>query len=264
MIQPKHAVVAAMALMVTLWVAASHAQAQTSTSSIRFFASVDGGFQSGSQRLSDRSTFGLFDEDGTTEVDYDIGRSAGLLRASGGVQFWEGLGVAVGFTRTSSTGMADVTVLAPHPLFFGRPRRATTSLTEMGHRENMVHFQGVWVLPLNDRVEIIVSGGPSRISMDQAVVTEGCPGGSCLSPEVSPFNSVDITAVTVEELTGSGVGFNLGVDLSFMYRPRYGVGVFAQYVGGSVEFPFAGGRTSVDAGGFQVGGGLRLRFGAVD
>ena len=243
------------------WATAADAQAQTGTSGVRVFASVDGGFQSGSQRLSDRSTFTLFDEQGSTDVDYDIDRAGGLFHARGGVLFWQGVGFAVGFSRTTATGAADVTVSAPHPLFFDRPRVATTSLTAMGHRENMVHFQGVWVLPVSNRVDVTVSGGASRISLDQAVVTDRCENGGCLSMEVAPFNSVDITSLTVEELNDSGIGFNAGVDLSFMIAPYYGVGVFAQYAGGTMDLPFAGGMASVDVGGFQVGGGIRFRFG---
>ena len=246
MMQLRRIVVLALATTVLNWATAADAQPQTSTSGIRLFASVDGGFQSGSQRLSDRSTFTLFDEQGSTDVDYDIDRAGGLFHAKGGILFWQGVGFAVGFSRMTATGAADVTVSAPHPLFFDRPRVATMSITTMGHRENMVHFQGVWVVPVNNRVDVTVSGGASRISLDQAVVTDRCENGRCLGTEVAPFNSVDITNLTVEELNETGLGFNVGVDLSFMIAPYYGVGVFAQYAGGSLDLPFAGGTASVD------------------
>ena len=261
MMQLKRIVVLALVTTVLHWAAAADARAQTSTSGMRLFASVDGGFQSGSQRLSDRSTFNRFAEEGSTDVNYDIDRAGVLFHAKGGVLFWQGIGFAVGFSRMTATGVADVAVSSPHPLFFDRPRLSTTSLTALGHRENMVHFQGVWVLPVSNRVDVTVSGGASRISLDQAIVTDSCEDGGCLGPEVAPFNSVDITNLRVEELNESGLGFNVGVDLSYMFARYYGVGVFAQYAGGSIDLPFAGGVASVDVGGFQVGGGLRFCFG---
>jgi hypothetical protein len=43
--------------------------------------------------------------------------------------------------------------------------------------------------------------------------------------------------------------------------PRYGVGIFFRYSGASVDMPLVGGGTvTVDAGGVQLGGGLRVRF----
>ena len=108
----------------------------------RFFVSLDGGFQSGQQQFQDRrTTADVYGEDQITDTDYDIDRSAGLLRVNVTARLRESIGFGFGFTRSVSTGNADVTVAVPSPLFVNRPRVVSTDLSTLGHRENMYHFQ---------------------------------------------------------------------------------------------------------------------------
>ena len=165
------------------------------------------------------------------------------------------LGVGAGFTRTTSTGEADVTVQAPHPIFVNRPRIVTQALSALGHRESMVHFQAAWVVQLDERAHLQLFGGPTLIRLEQAVVTD-----AAIVEVGFPFSDVNLSRVTVVEMKERGVGFNAGADFSYMLAPFWGVGAFVQYAGGSIDVPLAGGATSVTVGGLQFGGGIRFRY----
>ena len=220
----------------------------------RFFVSLDGGFQSGQQQFQDRrTTADVYGEDQITDTDYDIDRSAGLLRVNVTARLRESIGFGFGFTRSVSTGNADVTVAVPSPLFVNRPRVVSTDLSTLGHRENMYHFQAVWIVPLDERVQLQLFAGPSLMKIDQAVVT------GVITTEVgSPFTSVTLADVVVTEVAETSLGFNVGLDFSYMLGENYGFGGFVQYAGGSVDLGTGADATSLTVGGIQFGVGLRL------
>ena len=45
-----------------------------------------------------------------------------------------------------------------------------------------------------------------------------------------------------------------------MWTTYIGLGGFVRFAAGSVDVPSGGGESSVQVGGFQSGGGIRLRF----
>ncbi len=119
----------------------------------------------------------------------------------------------------------------------------------------MVHFQAAWLIQLDERAQVQIFGGPTLMRVDQAIVE------NATVVEIGfPFSEVNLTRVTVMETKESGVGFNAGVDFSYMLAAYWGLGGFVQYAGGSIDFPLAGGPTSITVGGLQFGGGLRFRF----
>jgi hypothetical protein len=111
------------------------------------------------------------------------------------------------------------------------------------------------MLPITDKFDIVVSGGPSVFSLKQGVVT---------SPQITevgaPYSSVNMT-VSQSTTTGSQIGFNLGADLTFRFANNFGVGAIIRYAAATVSLTTEGGDESdVKVGGFQFGGGLRIRF----
>lgn len=234
----------------------SPTHAQSSPSEQRIFISVDGGFQSGSEDVQDRRVTGqVYGEDQVMDINQHIDRSGGMFRANVSATLWQNFGAGFGFTRSTGSRIADVTVEVPHPVFVGRPRIVSTEQMNLGHRASMFHFQATWMLPLDDLVQFQLFGGPSVMNVDRAFVM------SAIAAEIGPpFSDARISSVEVRELSKSGVGFNVGVDLSYMVGARYGLGGFVQYAGGSVDFVHSSTTTSVTIGGLQVGGGLRVRF----
>jgi hypothetical protein len=72
---------------------------------------------------------------------------------------------------------------------------------------------------------------------------------------------VTIDAVDVVELKDSGWGFNIGADMTYAITPTIGVAGLLRYTHGNVEFNPAEGQTAdVNAGGFQIGAGVRVKF----
>ena len=75
------------------------------------------------------------------------------------------------------------------------------------------------------------------------------------SISVPPGTQTTNPVKTTEEDTG--VGVNIGIDGTYLFTRNFGAGVFMRYAGAKVD------RTTVDGlsvGGFQVGGGVRVRF----
>ena len=62
----------------------------------------------------------------------------------------------------------------------------------------------------------------------------------------------------------TGIGGNVGVDVTYMLPDMIGVGGLIRYTAASISPTAPDGvtitPTSIDVGGLQVGGGLRLRF----
>ncbi|HZB25950.1 MAG TPA: hypothetical protein VE379_07450, partial [Vicinamibacterales bacterium] len=54
------------------------------------------------------------------------------------------------------------------------------------------------------------------------------------------------------------VGVHFGVDATYLVTPRIGAGVLVRYSVGSADLE--GATDSLTVGGFQIGGGVRLRF----
>ena len=104
--------------------------------------------------------------------------------------------------------------------------------------------------------ELAVMGGPSRLEVEQTQVLGVTP-----IDLTSPYDTVDRVVINSEAVRKIGAGFNLGADLTYKLHRNYGVGFFARYAGGSLDFPVLdSGMASYDVGGFQLGGGVRLRF----
>ena len=233
--------------------------------SYRYFVNVNGGYQSASERFHDESTFRRYGEDGAIVAAYDLDRAGSLFDVSGGVLIWRGLGVAVGYSQAAGDVSAEVTGEAPHPLSFGRHRQFAPSSHTLPYTTRMTHFMLVFRLPINDRWELTLTGGPSRIQLDQDVLQNVRQDVLKAVPErvgtLPPDGAVAITPVAAK-ISRSKIGFNGGADLSYLFHRNVGVGVFARFAGGSFDLPLGidSGDAAVDVGGPQAGVGVRLRF----
>ena len=145
----------------------------------------------------------------------------------------------------------------PNPLFFDRPRIVMFEETDLKHREIGIHFSAVYVIRVADRVVVTVSGGPSLLRLRQDLVSN-----IELGPEtdVPFFDTVSVASVATTSANERGLGGHIGFDGTFLLNEQLGVSAFARYVGGSVDLHNGDSVVSVDVGGFQFGGGLRLFF----
>ena len=229
-----------------LWIAtalimsAAPAAAQTTKN---MFLDLNAGVQVASRTFVVDASPIVFGETAIISTSHDVG-SAGLFDVSAGYRVWRDLSIAIGFSFAGGSADAAMTAAVPDPLFHDRRVEVTATVDGLSHSEKTFYLQALWTVPVTDKMDASFSFGPSFINVSQELVS-----------------SVSVTGGTVTPLTetqsDTAKGFNVGADLSYMLNPRYGVGGFVRYVGGSVGLPSV---TELKVGGFQVGGGARLRF----
>lgn len=229
----------------------------------RGFAHINLTNQLTSTDLNDSWSLSAYDEQGNVETHQRVKVGRGFDLA-GGVRVWRHLGVGLGVSRFSGKSNAAIVAVIPHPLIFDRPRTATGS-AETKHAETGVHLQATWLLPLNklpftarttDRIVIGAFIGPSFFKVTQSFVN-----AVGFSEVGAPFTSASLAGVTTRSEAKWGTGVNVGVDISYRVIDQVGVGLLLRYAGASVNLRNGSGRTqSVDAGGFQIGVGARLRI----
>ncbi|HEX9368175.1 MAG TPA: hypothetical protein VF921_16210 [Vicinamibacterales bacterium] len=229
------------------------AVAQTRAWPERIWFSVSGGVQPTASSFSDGFDVPLYQETEKVSIDYP-GKGGALVAASGGYRVWRQLAIGVGLTRSSRRAQAAVDARLPHPFFDNQIRdvRGTTPATrgEVG-----AHLLVGWMLPLTDRFRVLITAGPSVLSVSQTLVT------GVEFAEVYPYDTAAFTRATTKNATVTAAGFNAGADLFWMFSRRVGAGGLVQITRARAKEPAGTGRTvSVDAGGAQVGVGLRLVF----
>jgi len=183
------------------------------------------------------------------DTEYDTG-STGGFDVGGGVRVWRNLAIGAQVSRFSKSGSASVDARIPHPLFFRQPRTVTGDAGALAHDETAVHVRLLWMVPIRERLQLGLSGGPSWFDVKQDLVT------TVTVTQTYPFDSATFASATSARQTGSHAGFNAAADLSYILRPHVGVGLEVGVSRARVPLD----NVTVDAGGLHIGGGLRFRF----
>jgi hypothetical protein len=236
--------VGCLAVVCALIAAPAHAQlAWTDTA----FLNVNVGAQTGSHSLETAGTFELYGEQGNLSTAQDV-KGGGLFDISAGYKVWRNLAVGIGYSRTGSDTDVAIAANVPDPNFFDRLRGLTALSSGAEHSENVFHFQGTWIVPVTDKVDVGFSFGPSIFNVKQDIptaITVNEPGPTLAS-----------TTIASEKKTA--VGFNLGMDVNYFLTKRIGAGLLLRYARASVDFDAA--NDSLSVGGFQIGVGARVRY----
>ena len=212
-------------------------------------ASVNFGAQGSSGDFTQRLTPTIYDEPASMDIAQDYENGA-LFDIGAGVTVFGNFGVGLSYSHTSGDGVAAVAAQIPDPLFFDRPRGASASVDGLNHSENAVHLQVFYRFAASPKMDISVGIGPTFFSVSQdlidtVTVTEP-------TPSITPV---------VAEASDSPVGINIGADVTYLFTKMLGAGVLLRYAAGSADFATASGsELSLDAGGFQIAGGVRVRF----
>jgi hypothetical protein len=208
------------------------------------FVDVNIGVQTPSRTLETSTSFPLYNENAVVNSAQTISSGA-IFDARGGYRLGSRFGVAVAVSVLNRSSAGSLTASIPDPYVFNNPKIVTATGTGLTHNEIGTHVQLVWFVPVTEQFEVNIYAGPSFIYLTQDIMTASVPAGT-----------QDVTVATQQE-TGTAIGGNVGVDGNYLFNRRYGVGIFVRYAGGSVDLPSASG---AQVGGFQVGGGLRVRF----
>lgn len=218
----------------------------------RWTISGNFGYQLINSEFASSTEFEAFDETATLT-------SAGELTSApifdGGIAYQLGESVGFGAAFSYYTSKSDVQVLAriPHPIFFDQVRTATYEATDIKNSSGALHLNGIWFVPFTTEIDFQISAGPSIVFVNQEVVT-----AANLLSENPPFTDPRIDSITVTAEKKTTVGFNAAVDMAYMANDQYGFGVTARYLFASADVE--GLTDSLQVGGFQIGGGVRIRF----
>jgi hypothetical protein len=231
---------------------ATPAAAQATAS--RLTVSVNAGVQTSATGLSDHFEFERdIIESATVDVKYPI--QPGVLFDAGViVRLWKYFGAGAAVSRVTGDGAAQLDAQIPHPLYLQQPRAVSGEQKGIKHAETGVHLHLQYSIPIASRFTLVLSGGPSRLSVEQDFVTD------VLYDQEYPYDEATFRSATTRRAKASVTGYNAGADLRWM-PGRIGLGGMVRYTRGSVDLTTENDRRIlVRAGGVQAGGGIRIGF----
>jgi hypothetical protein len=210
------------------------------------FVSVSGGIQTGTSDVGNTVVFQQYGEEATLVTTQDV-KGGPFFDIAAGYRVWRNLAVGASYTFLQSKSDASIAGTIPDPIRFSTLRSASASVTDLNHRESWIAGLLTWGLPITDKMDILISGGPAFVTVEQELPT----GATVTEPGPTLTN---IAATSVSE---SALGFIVGADVRYMVTSRIGLGVLAKFATASVDLTDD---VKMDAGGFQVGGGVRIKF----
>jgi opacity protein-like surface antigen len=219
----------------------------------RFSVLVNGGYQPSTTSFDDEFSTTLYQEQQTTSVSYAV-VAGPLFEGGAAVRVWKGLGAGAVFSTFSVDGTASVTSSVPHPLLLQHNREVSGEAANLRREETALHIQAQYRLPPFGPLQIVLSGGPSLIAVKQAVVI------NVRYTETYPYDTADFAGVDSRRVSATASGYNAGVDFQWMFNENVGAGALVRITRATVELPVENRTIQVDAGGTQVGVGLRLVF----
>jgi len=228
-------------------------QAQT-TSTARGFMNVNVGAQGGSHALKSNTMLEIYGEPTSVRTAHNVGGGV-FFDVSAGYKVWRNLAVGLGYSVSSTEGDLTINADTPDPFFRDFLHPVTASAPAAGHTEHAIDITGTWVVAMTDKVSVDFQFGPTiwRVSQD-------LPSAITVSqPSPIPEVPVRITAVEVSQRDLTTVGFHLGVDVTYLMKPWFGVGGLGRYAWGSARIGDEGSE-SFTLGGLRIGGGVRFRF----
>ena len=238
--------------------AARDASAQMKPWEDRVYLNVGFGVESGNSTLADSRPLTIYEENGTVSASSTY-TSGSLFDIGIGFRLWKNFSVGSAYHQEQNTADFAIAGTAPHPIFFNQPRRFTaTAAGDQFRQEKAVHMQLGYMIPLGTKFDVMVFGGPSWFRLEQPVVSN-----VTISELGTTFAQVAVTS-TVESRKKSPVGYNVGMDMSFMAwqndSVRLGAGAFVRYARAKTNVLLLQTEQPTDVGGLQVGFGGRIRF----
>jgi hypothetical protein len=236
---------------------ARQASAQMATWADRGYINIGWGVESGSSSMTDSRTTSIYEETATI-TSASTFTSGSLFDVGVGVRVYRNLTVGVAYHQEQNDTEGQLTGSIPSPVFFNRPRTLTESITGLDRKEQATHLQFGWVIPIGQKLDVMVSAGPSFFRMTQEVVSDvriGEQGGAFTTVVATP---------TVTERKKSQTGYNVGADATYIVWQndsiRIGAGGFVRYTKAEMDIDMLTTSQPTEAGGVQFGFGARLRF----
>jgi hypothetical protein len=239
-------------LGLALCLAAAPARAAGPTE--RFTVSFNAGYQAATNDFTDRIAFRVYQENGSTGTTYPI-RGDLLFDGGATVVIWKNFAAGVTVSHFSRNGIAHTASRVPHPFFLERLRDVSGDVSGAARAETGAHVEIMYLAPVSSNVRFAIFAGPSYVNVTQDLVT------AVRYQETYPYDVATFTGADTRSATGSALGFNAGVDVTYMFSRRLGAGGVVRFARARVDLKAPENRTlGVDAGGAQAGVGLRISF----
>jgi hypothetical protein len=212
---------------------------------------VGAGYQVSANTFSETVTFEAFAEDGSIKTDYSV-KQRPRLDAGVVVRVWRGFGVGVAGSSLSGTNPAQITGSIPHPINANQPRTLTGTAV-VTHNESTIHLQAVYWFQPTRRLDVMVSGGPSRLRVEQDFVSD------VSYTQTFPYDSVTFQSATLTRESKTVLGGNAGIAVGVRVLQHLSVAGLVRYSSAHVAFPDTG-VPAFTIGGVQTAGGIQILF----
>jgi hypothetical protein len=213
--------------------------------------------------LTTAYTFQVYSEPAASAAAYEWPRG-GSFDLGAGWMFSNALGIGVNMAGTAHKGLAGVAVTVPHPTVFNRAATAAGDVDSLDRGEGSFNFQIMGKLPIqSDKLRIRVFAGPTFFNLQMDMVQDVRYRQTF---NLLGANNVAVSGIPTEEVEGNAWGFHAGGDLSYMFSKMFGLGAQARISRGTVTvdtsniYTTGADEQDIRVGGFQISGGIRLRF----
>jgi hypothetical protein len=220
----------------------------------RGYLFLNGLFEAAGSELTQTQSWIYFAETATATASYPSPSAFGF-DASGGFRIWRNLAVGVGATVVSRSTTPAYSGSIPNPLYLNRPNLVSGTFAASAS-ETAIHLQAAWGIPVSPKMLVVLFAGPSIFTVNQTVMQAQ---GLSISSGY-PYDSTNAT-VSTQDVSKTAFGFGVGADVSYYFSKTVGLGGMIRFARATADVPVNGQPSvRVPAGGFQIGGGLRIRF----
>ena len=229
-------------------------------------ASPNFGYDYSTEFYDEAARAGL-DIPGATGLTFDIG---------GGVRLVQNLGVGVTYSRYDKKRDGILSTTVPSPFWYNEASTAE-QLLPLQRKEDAVHFQAIYKIPVSRKFQVGVFGGPTYFRCLDDEVSQFALNAAVGMPYFTPWN-VSFDNIT-QTLNKENVwGYHAGADVNYLFAKHFGVGGTVRYSDAShhtvnhlayaedlyTEGVWGAEDTNVTVnmkhGGLQFNGGVSFRF----
>ncbi len=217
------------------------------------YLTVSGERQSGSRSEASSTTFSLYDETAEIDSTRTVSGSTGLAAEIGfglsptGMPYGDNLAVGISYFERTVNDPATITGSIPSPVFYNTFRSVSVTTGGLHHRETWATPFLAYGVPVAPKTDVIVLAGPSVVWVEHDLVTGATVSEGASGPQLS--------VATVREKK-TVFGFLLGAEVVYEVAPRIGIQGNLRYTVAHANLA----DTKLTMGGFQVGGGIQVRF----
>lgn len=213
---------------------------------------IGGGYEVGTKSFSQTVSLTQYLETATIATAYEADAAPG-----GDVAVQFNAFKHVGFSLAGTVYERDLSgsfdASFPHPFHFDQPREATGSVS--GKMKERAGHASVVVFGHNGSLDFSGWAGVSLFKVEADLLA------NVNYSQSYPYDSVTVTTTPTTKASDQPIGFNVGGSLDWRFSKSIGFGIQARFSQAKPKFSVPNAAdVEVDAGGFQVGAGLRVYF----